>query len=133
PRGSLHIYRAKFLWDNVCYERIHVHSFALSPVDVSLSIRFESDFADIFEVRGQQRDRKGRLLDGGVGAASLVLGYQGLDDIERRMRIECSPAPNEMTRGAMIMDFHLEPRQDKNYLISYACETGAEESRPCPY
>ena len=26
PRGTLHLFRSKFLWDATCYERIRIHN-----------------------------------------------------------------------------------------------------------
>ncbi|MGH9446389.1 MAG: glycogen debranching N-terminal domain-containing protein, partial [Terriglobia bacterium] len=60
PRGALHICRSKFLWKGVCYERVRVTSFSLSPVKAVLSFEFDADFADVFEVRGIKRARRGR-------------------------------------------------------------------------
>jgi len=130
PRGSLHLYRTKFLWDNVCYERLRIRNYGLSPVDASLSVRFESDFADIFEVRGQKRERKGCLHDGAIDAGSVVLVYEGLDTLVRCMRIECMPAPTELMSGAMIMDFHLEPGEETGFQMTFACEIGSGQIRP---
>src|SRR5579871_2146170 len=56
-RGMLHIYRTKFLIDSVCYERITVHNFDSKLVETELYVAFDADFADIFEVRGEKRQR----------------------------------------------------------------------------
>ena len=68
PRGSLHIYRTKVLWQGTCHERIHVRNFTLSPLDITLSLEFSADYADIFEIRGQQRARRGRVAEPLIGA-----------------------------------------------------------------
>src|ERR1700739_449428 len=52
PRGTLHIFRSKFLWKGVCYERFRIRNYGLFPINVSFSLEFDADFADIFEVRG---------------------------------------------------------------------------------
>src|SRR5262245_34256259 len=48
PRDTIHIFRHTFLWRGVCYERFRIRSYALRPVDLSLTLFFEADFADIF-------------------------------------------------------------------------------------
>ena len=93
PRGSVHIYRSKFLLNSVCYERLYLRNYALSPVDISLTLRFAGDYADIFEVRGQKRDRRGTYLEPVVETSTVVLSYEGRDRIVRRTRLECTPAP----------------------------------------
>ena len=53
PRGTLHVFRARFLWQGACYERLRVSNHGLAPIEVSLVVLFDADFADIFEVRGR--------------------------------------------------------------------------------
>src|SRR5919108_2772020 len=73
PRGTLHILRTKFLWEGTCYERISIFNYGLIPVDMSLFLQFDADFADIFEVRGFRRERRGRRLEGIVEGTSICL------------------------------------------------------------
>ena len=50
------------------------------PVSFTLSLAFASDFADIFEVRGIKRERRGR--DAGARCcrpSGVRLSYRGLD------------------------------------------------------
>ena len=91
PRGSVHVFRSRYLWKGVGYERFRISNYSLSPVIINVSLRFESDFADIFEVRGQKRDRKGKRFPadpkGSAGPA-----YEGLDAAFRETCV-LSPAP----------------------------------------
>ena len=52
PRHSLHVFRSKFLHDATCYERFRVKNHATRPLRVTLHLLFETDFVDVFEVRG---------------------------------------------------------------------------------
>src|SRR5438034_11042361 len=61
PRGALHIYRSKLLWEGAYHERIRIHNFALAPYRVTMRVEFSADFVDIFEVRGQRRERHGTI------------------------------------------------------------------------
>src|SRR5262249_16132527 len=131
PRGSLHLYRSKFLWDGICHERVRIRNYGLYRVDISLSMRFESDFADIFEVPGQKREKRGAPLDPAVESSCAVLAYKGLDGVIRRSRIECSPAPTEFTGGSLIMHLHLDPRQETVFQVTFSCETDTERRHPC--
>lgn len=70
PRGSLHIYRSKLIWHGACHERIHVRNFTLTTLNISLALEFAADYADIFEVRGQHRQRRGYLREPHVGKDS---------------------------------------------------------------
>src|SRR5581483_1827885 len=61
-RGQLHLFRAKFLWRGACYERLRVSNYGLEPTAIDLSVSFDADFADVFEVRGSKRERRGQSL-----------------------------------------------------------------------
>src|SRR6202012_4952207 len=61
PRETLHVRRSKFLWDGTCHERVAVHNFGTEPQKCFLSLSFAADFADLFEVRGMQRPRRGAM------------------------------------------------------------------------
>ena len=58
-RDMVHILRSKFLWRGGCYERLGLRNFASSDFRIDLEIIFGADFADIFEVRGKHRARRG--------------------------------------------------------------------------
>jgi glycogen debranching enzyme len=55
PRGTVHLYRSKFLDEGICYEQFRLTNYGLTPVEFSLSFECGADFADIFEVRGTER------------------------------------------------------------------------------
>ena len=68
-RGELHLFRGTFLCNGVCYERLRVSSFSREKLSVDLRLDFDADFADIFEVRGAKRERRGRRFDAASTAA----------------------------------------------------------------
>jgi glycogen debranching enzyme len=133
PRGTLHIYRTKLLWQGVCYHRIHVRNFTRTPVEISLAIGFGADFADIFEVRGQQRARRGQLLPPETDASSVRLAYRGLDGRERRTRIESTPAPQSLSAGEMRFMLPLAERGEEILTVTTAFETDSVRIRPVVY
>src|SRR5215475_13904544 len=58
-RGRLHFLRSSFLWGNTCSQRIQVQNYDAETVAFDLVLELESDFADLFEVRGFQRKQRG--------------------------------------------------------------------------
>ena len=80
-RGTLHIHRNKFLCDASCLERLVIHNYGHEPVEADLTITLGSDFFDIFEVRGQRRERRGVLLPTEVERTSVAFSYRGLDNV----------------------------------------------------
>src|SRR5262245_13531461 len=49
-RGDINISRTRMLWDARCVERIQVTNYRLDHIEVPISMSFDADFADVFEV-----------------------------------------------------------------------------------
>jgi glycogen debranching enzyme len=125
PRGTVHISRAKILWKGTCYERLHLHNYGCAPVDLSLAIAFDADYADIFEVRGVQRERRGRRLPAQVASDTLLLTYEGLDGCVRRTRIVFDPPPNCLNEAEALYRIPLDPRAGVSFQCAISCELEA--------
>src|SRR6267378_5928826 len=52
PKDTLHILRTIFLWRDTAYQRLAIRNHGERPVELRLTLLFDSDFADLFEVRG---------------------------------------------------------------------------------
>ncbi len=64
PRGSLHVFRARTLWNGHSVERIRLSNHSRHPIQTPVALHFDADFADLFEVRGTHRERRGtRMVD----------------------------------------------------------------------
>ena len=96
PRGTLHITRTKLLRQSTCCETLKFINYGLSSVDVRFSTEFDADFADLFEVRGMTRERRGVRSVAKIEADQLWYTYEGLDGVVRRMLIRCASAPRRV-------------------------------------
>jgi glycogen debranching enzyme len=127
PRGTLHLFRSKFLWNGVCYECVRIWNYGLTPTKISIAFDVEADFVDIFEVRGFKRQRRGRLLEPVVKKGSLVFAYEGLDDVLRRTWVEYSAPPalkaTQYSRSTVRFEGVLEPKAEANLFLTIACDT----------
>jgi glycogen debranching enzyme len=123
PRGTLHILRTKLLWQGTCYERLRVYNYARQPLDFPLYFQFDSDFADIFEVRGLQREHRGHRLEAVAKEDGLVLGYVGLDGVTRRTRLQCSPPPAAVLGSELRLDIKLPPQTEVMFDLTISCES----------
>ena len=121
-RGTLHVLRSKFLWRGASYEEFQFVNYGLSPLAVPVTLSFEADFADIFEVRGMHRARKGHQLDLETGPDCIVLAYEGLDGVLRRTSIECDPAPSAVIGPEMRFHFELEPKATFAFRVCVSCD-----------
>jgi glycogen debranching enzyme len=128
-RGTLHIFRAKFLWEGACYERIRVRNFGLTVIETTLSVHFEADFHDIFEVRGMHRKHRGQMLERVVGEGEVVIGYEGLDGEIRRTRLAFTPTPPHLTGSEARFHILLEPNGEATFLVTVGCDIGRSSPR----
>ena len=126
PRGTVHVFRSKILWEKTCHERLRIHNYGRAPVDLSLSIEFDADFADIFELRGTSRERRGRRLETEVKGDTVVLAYEGLDNRVRRTRIVFDPSPTRLTESAAIFRIQLDAGEEATYRCAIACEVDGD-------
>jgi glycogen debranching enzyme len=131
PRGALHVFRARLLWDGHCLERIRVSNHARHPIHLPIALHFDADFADVFEVRGTRRARRGRRLDDLSTREGAVMRYEGLDDVERRTRVGWSELPDRVEGGLVVFALSLEPHASTEIEISITCEVGSD-SRSAP-
>src|ERR1700755_1713661 len=58
-KDMLHIVRTIFLWRGTAYQRIGVQNHGERTASFDLTLLFDNDFADLFEVRGEKRPRRG--------------------------------------------------------------------------
>jgi glycogen debranching enzyme len=126
PRGTLQLQRSKFLWHDVCYEEFAFINYGLSALVVPFSMRYSADFADIFEVRGMHRPKKGRRLDDQVGKDLVLLSYEGLDNKIRQTCIHCAPVPKTISPSELQFEVHLQPSQKAVFHLAISCDSHAE-------
>ena len=122
PLGTLHLAVKKFLWRGTCYQQLRVKNHGLEPVETSLSLHFQADYADIFEVSGRKRQARGQNLPPEVTADRVALGYRGLDGVVRRTVLQCTPRPSRLTAATARLDLALEPQQEATFSITVACQ-----------
>jgi glycogen debranching enzyme len=108
-RGEIHLFRSRVLCDGGALEWIRVSNYALHPIDVPLSIEFDADFADVFEVRGTRRMRRGERLPG-VAGSEYTLRYRGIDGVERETRLHWTRPPDTVQPGSVTFRLQLDPR-----------------------
>jgi glycogen debranching enzyme len=125
-RGTLHFSRSSFLWRNTCNQRVQVQNYDPEPVTFELILEFEADFADIFEVRGFQRENRGRLLDPQVEPSASTLIYQGLDGLKRVTRVESNILPAVVSSNQMRFPMELSSGQRIELAIDIHCYVGQE-------
>ncbi len=108
PQQKIMLHRQIVMSDNV-WERLSVENFHSDPISIRLMLKFQSDFADMFEVRGLNRMERGQrfLPTADKKRNRLYLAYRGLDGCMLETMIEFqNMSPIEMEDGEVV--FHLD-------------------------
>jgi glycogen debranching enzyme len=132
-RGSLHLSRTRFLWQGLCFERLRVHNYSFHPVPVRLCVSMDADFADLFEVRGTIRNRRGRRLESVMSKYGISLGYEGLDRVERWVTVRCAPVPTAVHPDEIRFDTLLPAGEAVQWDLTISCEVAQRIRCDHPY
>ncbi|HJV63579.1 MAG TPA: amylo-alpha-1,6-glucosidase [Albitalea sp.] len=120
-KGTVHIFRAKLLWQGSCYEHIRLTNHGREAVDMTLALAFEADFIDLFEVRGMTREQRGERQPGKVRDSEVELGYLGRDKRLRRTLLRFSPTPHALSDQQASFRVHLEPGDEEHLYCTVSC------------
>lgn len=133
PKGSVHIFRSVVLWDQARYEHLRFVNYGEEPVDLAIELLLAADYRDIFEVRGVQRGHRGAFLASEVGRDYVMLGYEGLDQAERRTRIACDWQPQGIDASRITAVLHLNARESCHRHLAIVCLSGRDTPTSCDY
>ena len=125
-RENIHLNRMKFIWNGACYERLVVRNFSDCPLRLRLTYRFASDFADLFEVRGEHRSARGESRAALESDCGVALRYTGLDEIERVTQIAFFPTPKTLTTARAGFEISLKPRTTRRIFVRIGCTAEAQ-------
>jgi glycogen debranching enzyme len=132
PKDVLHVVRTFFLLRGVAYQRLRMHNHGNGPFNVRLSVAFGSDFADLFEVRGLRRARRG-IANLEVGEGKVTLKYQGLDGKRLRTTMLFDPLPDQLSGSAASYAFELQPNESRSVYVTVKCYPGVVENIDLPF
>jgi glycogen debranching enzyme len=126
-RENVHLNRVKFVWNDACYERLSVRNFGDRTIHLRLTYRFASDFADLFEVRGERRAARGEVHSALESDHAALLMYLGLDKVERTTQVAFFPAPKTLTTARAGYELALKPRATRRIFVRCGVPTGADD------
>ena len=106
PHNFLHVRRRQLL-EGGLVEEITLTNFLNRVVQLEVEINFDADFADIFEVRGSKRPRRGTSAPPELSASSVTHVYDGLDGIRYSTEFAFWPAPSRLGEHQATFVMHL--------------------------
>ncbi len=108
-------------------EQITVTNYHRESASLTLSLSFEADFVDLFEVRGMKRPKRGQLMRPEREADhNITLAYEGLDHCLRLTQVIFGHhLPDRIERNTAIWSLTLGPHEQK--ILSYRVEMHLDE------
>lgn len=124
-KDMLHIVRTIFLWRGTAYQRIGVQNHGDRPASFDLTLLFDNDFADLFEVRGEKRPRRGVGTSRLLGPTDVTFEYNGLDGKSRSTALHFDPRPTRIAVNAATYHLDLAPQQSSSLFVAASCNKPA--------
>src|SRR6267378_630290 len=124
-KDMLHIVRTIFIWRGTAYQRIGLQNHGDRLASFDLTLLFDNDFADLFEVRGERRPRRGIGSSKLLGLADVALEYHGLDGKSRVTALHFDPRPTRLAVNAATYHLDLTPRQVGSLFVAASCDKPA--------
>lgn len=119
-KDTVHISRTIYLCEGSLRERIGLMNHGAEPVTFRLSLAFAADFADIFEVRGIKRSRRGQTWSEVLPPSGVALSYRGLDGAMRRTMLHFEPAPTLLQESVASYVVTLAPQEKRAIFVTAA-------------
>ncbi len=113
PRNSIRANRGWVLGDTALFHRLTLHNYLNAAVEIEIDFYYAVDFADVFEVRGLRRKRRGEMLSPSVDGSRVELRYRGLDDAVRSTEIHFDATPSEINESRAVFALRLEPGENR--------------------
>lgn len=117
----IHLRRSRFLWRAGCFERLSIRNFDNRRRRIQVAIAFAADFADLFEVRGAHRKRRGETEKPEIDEVGVTLSYVGLDKRKRSTTLRFDPKPTSLSANRAVYALDLDPRESRSIFIEIDC------------
>jgi glycogen debranching enzyme len=123
----IHVRRVKFVWKTAAFERLAIRNFSEKRERVKLQLDFLADFADLFEVRGSHRKRRGTFHPTVVKNDTVSISYTGLDGRRRETHLRFSPQPARLDDNSAAFDFDLDTHGRAVVFVEIRCDAHASD------
>ncbi|TMK88342.1 MAG: amylo-alpha-1,6-glucosidase, partial [Actinobacteria bacterium] len=133
PEKTLHLRVDRQVGHGV-HEDFDVVNYGREPVSVGFEVSYESDFADLFDVKRHALVRRGMLQSEWDEVEGRLTTTYGNGDFHRalQLQVEKSASPPQFANGGILFHLELEPRQAWHTCILWVPMIGDEPVRKPP-
>ncbi len=110
PRGTIEFRRQRVISDGI-EERLRVTNYNPFPVTLNILYQFAADFADIFDVRGYERERMGVVHDPVIDERNVHFSYTGVDGRGRETHLRFGTTPDYLDAASAMFKLTLQRRE----------------------
>jgi glycogen debranching enzyme len=133
PRNTLFVDRVLSIYDAHLLESLTFVSFHDAPCSIRVELIFSADFADVFEVRGMARARRGRFLGEERDDGHVHIRYLGLDGVERATEILFDPRPTLVAVHRALYELTLAPGDRVRLRVTASARNTEPAPRAAPH
>ena len=101
------------------HDVITVDNYDVQPHELPVSFDFESQFEDIFEIRGLNPKKVGRENKPEWHDGVLILSYSGADGVVRQTEVHFDPAPTKPSSSSAEYELKLNSGEREQLKISF--------------
>jgi glycogen debranching enzyme len=127
PANTVGVRRLRFVGDGL-HERIELQTFAEEPLSVELRLATGNDFADLFEIKDEVRDRSSEI-EAAAGDGGITFRYRH-DDFEAETAVQATPPPTDVEDGELVWQVDLAPGGQWSCELYVPLTLGAVEVQP---
>jgi glycogen debranching enzyme len=108
PKNCVHISRELLVADRLI-EQLTLTSYLPDPIEYWVELLLAADFADIFEIRGWKRGKRGQYFVPQPHRNSIAFAYQGLDGATIQTSVLFHQTPTDLSGQVARWEFDLRP------------------------
>jgi glycogen debranching enzyme len=110
PVNTVFLHREQILESEGLYDILQIQNFHSGKAQLVVEITYDSDFMDIFQVRGIIRGKSGRYFEPLITETQMIFVYEGLDERVRTTTLSFNPTPARISGHTSRWELDLEPR-----------------------
>ncbi|RUO98266.1 amylo-alpha-1,6-glucosidase [Hyphomicrobium sp.] len=131
-KDVVHVYRTTFVRNAALRQRLVFTNYGNVDLKLPVSLIFDCDFADIFEVRGMRREHRGNTQRFVDTPQSVRFHYSGLDGIVRETSVNFEPAPASLKDTSALFHLNIPAKQSALIYLTVTAQV-AERAATCSY
>lgn len=131
-KDVVHVFRTTYVHDGTLRQRLVFTNHSNVYYNLPVTIFFDADFSDIFEVRGMRREKRGTVRRQIESSHSVNFVYSGLDDVVRQTSVHIEPEPLSLKETSAFFRLHLPPKGAQRIFLTAVAGTD-RVSAPCSY